>query len=1165
MAADHILNLDDFFSKGGGEGLSAIEKAIKEVDANYSTLAKNLAKNAKILDTQLKKTAASIKLVEKATKEADETTNKGRETIEANSKATEKAFQKVKELAEAKKGLAKYEKESAKAVEQLTKELKDQVALFDRAKKQNNDLEAKRLAKEIRATTGQINALNTAQKKLNSTLNVASKSYDGLVAENKQLLTAARRLNPEIAKERKELELLQNTIRKNTLELSRFDAAIGRNFRNVGNYQSALGGVSRTLSGLASSFGLALGGAFILGEGIRKTISVNAELSDSLANVRKTTGLTDLEVRALSDSLRQLNTRTSLEGLLQIAEEGGRLTVANDELEKFVKAVDILSVSLSDDFAGGTEEVASSLGKLVGLFKETRDLPIDEALTKTGSAINDLANRTKATASNITDFALRIGQLPESLRPTSQEALAIGAALEEVGIKAERATRPLTIFLTSAASDIGSFARQMNISTERATELINTDVTEFIKQFSLSLRGLNAVDAATTLKKLGLNANDVKSVLGALSTQTERLTQIQNISNEAFIKGTSALTEFELKNNTLRGSIDKLSESFSGLFDNTALSEALKTATDNVAAFFQEIRNGISNVEKAEIELSVKGLSIDELKEQIDIQKLLIQDAEDLSGMSKEQATNTMIYLARAQKTLPILEAELRLKENISNEEEAQLETQKAINSVDIYNQKELGLFLITIKDRVVREMVLNNLLEKRKEIVEEVNEEELQAQEDRINGLKILADARLEVDKINLKNIIDINSEIMKDEENSYAERFEAFKKLINARKAVLKIEKEQALTDLQTRFSGEENEVEKTTAERMKVFAQFEADLSRLNRRASKEFAEIFTIDFIDPTEKLRADLENSLDKYSKKVLKSMKGVGVSAAEGLEDGVKSTLSAGELNQIILDEIAFNAIQAINMIDRSKLESVDRQIEAIREQRDIELQTAGDNADARIAIERRFAENERKLQDKRKEEQRKIAEAEKRAALFSIAINTAVAVMKNIEQLGFIPAIPINILTVSSGLVQAALVASQPIPQFEKGTDFSPEGLAIVDEKGAELIQRPDGRMEIGTDKGARYTYLERGSKVIPPAETKQIIKDSMINKENDSLINAYKSGIIVQEKKIDEKKLARSIAKEIGNKFDRAVGRMPQSNFNLKGMIEKEIKRNGMKNRYQ
>ena len=98
-----------------------------------------------------------------------------------------------------------------------------------------------------------------------------------------------------------------------------------------------------------------------------------------------------------------------------------------------------------------------------------------------------------------------------------------------------------------------------------------------------------------------------------------------------------------------------------------------------------------------------------------------------------------------------------------------------------------------------------------------------------------------------------------------------------------------------------------------------------------------------------------------------------------------------------------------------------------------------------RAAVDAEYAEKERA-------ERRKAAEAEKRNALFQIAINTAI----NATKAGLNPFQVAGIIAL--GAAQAAAVAAQPIPAYARGTDKHPGGMALVGEEGPEIVSLPRG-----------------------------------------------------------------------------------------------------------
>jgi len=89
-------------------------------------------------------------------------------------------------------------------------------------------------------------------------------------------------------------------------------------------------------------------------------------------------------------------------------------------------------------------------------------------------------------------------------------------------------------------------------------------------------------------------------------------------------------------------------------------------------------------------------------------------------------------------------------------------------------------------------------------------------------------------------------------------------------------------------------------------------------------------------------------------------------------------------------------------------------------------------------------------------------------------------------------------------GAVQLGVVASTPLPQFYKGTDNAPGGLAWTQEKGAEIITDRQGRVKsTGSNKGAQLTKLDKGDEVYTAEQTRQIL----FNKQLDAML--YGNGI--------------------------------------------------------
>lgn len=181
------------------------------------------------------------------------------------------------------------------------------------------------------------------------------------------------------------------------------------------------------------------------------------------------------------------------------------------------------------------------------------------------------------------------------------------------------------------------------------------------------------------------------------------------------------------------------------------------------------------------------------------------------------------------------------------------------------------------------------------------------------------------------------------------------------------------------------------------------------------------------------------------------------------------------------IGDVAKQTFEFINMQQQAQYE---QQYARLEQERDIALLFAGESATAREEIERQYEERRRQIQ-------RRQAESQKKIAIFNSIVNTAQGVTSALAMAN----IPLAIVIGALGAIQTAMIASQQIPQFYKGTDNAPEGWAYTQEKGAEIITDKSGKIKsLGSDKGAQLTYLNKGDKVYT-AEQSSLMFDNGLN----------------------------------------------------------------------
>lgn len=116
---------------------------------------------------------------------------------------------------------------------------------------------------------------------------------------------------------------------------------------------------------------------------------------------------------------------------------------------------------------------------------------------------------------------------------------------------------------------------------------------------------------------------------------------------------------------------------------------------------------------------------------------------------------------------------------------------------------------------------------------------------------------------------------------------------------------------------------------------------------------------------------------------------------------------------------------------------------------------------------------SEKELEDKKLELKRKAAVVEKTEAAFSIAMNTAMAIMRiwaDVPKVDFgATTIAMTAMAAALGATQLAMVLAKPLPAYAKGRNKGKGEYAIVGERGAELMYIPDGASIVPNNKLSR------------------------------------------------------------------------------------------------
>ena len=513
----------------------------------------------------------------------------------------------------------------------------------------------------------------------------------------------------QLVKQQNSLKAQMNNFVPGTPEWKKLNAELQETKSRLGTVRGEMnqteGVMGRMKKSLGGFGGMLLGGAGLMAawQGVKKFIGANSELSDSLANVRKTTGLTDDQVNQLDKNLRKFNTRTPVNELLALAEEAGRLGKDSvKDIEEFVRTADKISVALGDDLQGDINENVQLIGKLGTQYKVSEQYGGDfgKTMERIGSAINEVAASGANQAGFLVDYLKRLAGISNQTGITADQQLGFAAALDEAGQSVEVSGTTMSKIITDMYTDASEYAKIAGVDTKEFTDLLKTDANEALLLFLEGLKGNGEGFGvmAGKMKELKLEGSRSIGVLTALASNTDIVRQRQETANKAIIEGTSLTDEFNVKNDNLAGTLQKIGNAISNSFKSGTLGNTLNSLIkgfgeltglidDNAAAFARENKQTFESAkanrrlasESSALLTEYESLTKDgvvptaEEKERLEVITLRLRDRLGESVMSIENETGAFILNTAAvkdqikQKRMMADEEALTLASRLSN------------------------------------------------------------------------------------------------------------------------------------------------------------------------------------------------------------------------------------------------------------------------------------------------------------------------------------------------------------------------------------------------------------------------------------------------------------------------------------------------------------------
>lgn len=350
-------------------------------------------------------------------------------------------------------------------------------------------------------------------------------------------------------------------------------ASIGKGFEKMGSQLKTL---LVTYVGFQAAF-----------QGVTRLFTENEHLSDSFADLQIRIKGSREDVESLFTSLKKIDTRTSLTSLVDIANVVAKKGVARDEITGITQALDKLFVVLGKE-AGEPATATSSIIKLITIFNDDKHVTA-ERVNEIGTSLFKLTTSGVATGEFLVNFAERVGAVRGITGLTLPNVLGMGAALQQLGQRAELAGTAALQLTTKMFSNVPKFAEAAGKSVEQFRELLARNpfealiaVAEGLKKAGDSLDGKKFEDIVQAFGEVGITGSKIKAVLGDIATNGRFVQEKMDLAALSLQDFGNQSAAAELKQHTFAATIDRIIKAFETLGTDQKVQDTLAAVANAV-------------------------------------------------------------------------------------------------------------------------------------------------------------------------------------------------------------------------------------------------------------------------------------------------------------------------------------------------------------------------------------------------------------------------------------------------------------------------------------------------------------------------------------------------------------------------------------------------------
>lgn len=318
------------------------------------------------------------------------------------------------------------------------------------------------------------------------------------------------------------------------------------------------------------------------------------DFESAMTGVAKTTDLTDDELSAMSDAIKEMSTEipATTEELAAIAESAGQLGIHKESLLDFTEIMAMLGTSTNMT----ADEAATSLSRLANITGMSQ-----EDFDRLGATIVDLGNNLATTEKEIVDMSMRIAGAGAQVGMTEAEIMSFSGALSSVGIEAEAGGSAFSTLISNMSlavqqggDGLEQFADVAGMSASEFAAAFEEDAAGAIIQFIQGLGNMESEgrSAIAVLDDMGLSDIRMRDALLRAAGASDVFTNALQIGSNAWDENTALVNEATKRYATAQSQLTMMQNAYKNL--KVAIGDAYTPALQKAYSVGTQVLNAVS-------------------------------------------------------------------------------------------------------------------------------------------------------------------------------------------------------------------------------------------------------------------------------------------------------------------------------------------------------------------------------------------------------------------------------------------------------------------------------------------------------------------------------------------------------------------------------------------